>query len=60
MAGTGEQALADHGGPHDPDTIVVGERERCPDGHICLSGAEAREFARQLAEIAAQSAMIAR
>ena len=47
-------AFADHGEPHEPDVIVIGIRSPCPDGHICLSGQAARDFARQLAELVAQ------
>ncbi|MDE0037596.1 MAG: hypothetical protein OXU77_08535 [Gammaproteobacteria bacterium] len=53
------QAFADHGGPHEPDTIVVGVRPSCPDGYICLTGEDAREFRRQLLELAVQAALLA-
>ena len=53
-----EPALADHGEPHEPDIIVIGVRPSCPAGAICLTGDAAREFARQLAELAAQELAI--
>ena len=30
-----DHALADHGGPHDDDVVVVGTPTSCPDGATC-------------------------
>ena len=51
-------AFAHHDEPHEPDIIVTGVRP-CPDGYICLTGDAAREFRRQLEELAAQAALLA-
>lgn len=50
--------VADHGGPHEPDTVVIGTRPPpCPDGAICLRDEQAREFLRQLRDLIAQESL---